>query len=204
MGQQYVQGHWVLHPAPGVGSFQPLPVGFGHWVLSLHFTVLLNGLVASLPVNLFCKKFWALSIGLGKNQDENKAFGVMLWQVRAKDSGRVVSEQCSQELSLFTCFLFWVLFWAWQCCIVVAEDLFIFHQTPGLVGKEAVHFSADEMSAHLAELEWGWEPQFRIWLPKVLPSAEFGGMTYSFLPFLPPCNFQHMFCFPSSHRGSQF
>lgn len=184
-------------------------------MLSPHFTIHLNGFVPSFPVNLFYKKFWALSSILDKNQDETKIFWVILWKRKEKKPVVELSQSSASHerallfLLFWFCFLFWVLLWAWWWWCVVAKDgssFILFFITPKVLSKTRKSTSVQRRSSscltRLGTLKWGWEPQFRIWLLEVVLFAEFGGMAYAFVTLLPPFNLQHKFryiCFSSSY-----
>lgn len=156
-------------------------------MLSPHFTIHLSGFVPSIPVNLFYKKFWALSSILDKNQDETKGFGVILWNLKEKMPGVELSQSSpSRELALsfFYCFVPFtsvVLSTVVVCCCGWRWPFFylLFHQTKSIAEVTAVRFSANGVTfisdTELATLKWGQEPQGRSWLRKVVLSAAFGG-----------------------------
>lgn len=175
-------------------------------MLSPHFTIHLNGFVPSFSVNLFYKKkFWALSSILDKNQYYTKVFWVMLRKWKEKKP-MVGFSQCQPWALSF----FW-LFWAWwEWCNVMAKDGISSVSSPisPRALLETKPLSASEVvftsGTALATLQRAWEPQFRIWLPEVVLSADLGERPARFLA---PFNFQHMFtslCSSPSRGGWQF
>lgn len=173
-------------------------------MLSPHFTIHPNGFVPSFSVNLFYKK--VLSPQQYSWQEPRLNQGILGYaekMEREEGNGWVISVPAMSSLPF-------LVFWAWWGWCDVTKDGIssVLSSISPRVSLKTKHLSASEVvftsGTALARLQWAWEPQFRIWLPKVVLSADLGERPAHFLA---PFNFQHMFaslCSSPSHGGWQF